>query len=94
MESVQVDIYGQVYTLKATDDPSRIRAIASFVDGRMREIEKGTGTVDPHRVAMLTVLTLADELFRVRERCDRLEAAGHAAAERLLDLTAEQKNPG
>ncbi len=57
MERVQVEIYGQVYSLKGADDPAHIRELASFVDKKMKDIEKGTGTVDPHRVAILAALT-------------------------------------
>jgi cell division protein ZapA len=87
MERVQVEIYGQVYSLKGADDPSHIRELASFVDKKMKDIEKGTGTVDPHRVAILAALTIADELHSLRERFYALETTADKAANRMLDLT-------
>jgi cell division protein ZapA len=87
MEPVQVEIYGKVYSLKGADDPSHIRELASFVDKKMRDIEKGTGTVDPHRIAILAALTIADELHSVRERYDALETAADKAVNRMLDMT-------
>jgi cell division protein ZapA (FtsZ GTPase activity inhibitor) len=53
----------------------------------MKEIQKGTGTVDPHRVAILMALTITDELYRLRERYGILEQTSQNAAGRLLDLT-------
>jgi cell division protein ZapA len=87
MERVQVEIFGQVYSIKGRDDPAYIRELAAFIDAKMKEIQKGTGTVDPHRVAILTALTITDELYRLRERYGILEQTSESAASRLLDLT-------
>ena len=87
MERVQVEIFGQVYSIKGKDDPAYIRELAAFIDAKMKEIQKGTGTVDPHRVAILTALTITDELYRLRERYGTLEKTSENAAGRLLDLT-------
>jgi cell division protein ZapA len=93
MEPVQVEIYGQVYSLKGADDPAHIRELASYVDKKMKEVEKGTGTVDPHRVAILTALTLADELHVLREKYGELETAAEKAVKRLLDITEKVRDP-
>ena len=87
MEPVQVEIYGQVYSLKGADDPAHIRELASYVDKKMKEVEKGTGTVDPHRVAILTALMIADELQALRERYGELETTADEAVGRMLDMT-------
>ncbi len=87
MESVQVNIFGQVYHIKGKDDPAYIRDLASFVDAKMNEVQKGTGTAEPHRVAILTALTISDELFRIREQQSALEAGVGNSVQRLLDLT-------
>ncbi len=89
MEHVQVEIYGQVYKIKGGDDPAHIRELAAFVDAKMKEVEKGTGTIDPLRVAILTTLTIADELYRLREQYGELETATDNAAKRLLNLTED-----
>jgi cell division protein ZapA len=87
MERIQVEIFGQVYSIKGRDDPAYIHELAAFIDAKMKEIQKGTGTVDPHRVAILTALTITDELYRLRERYGLLEKTSENAADRLLDLT-------
>jgi cell division protein ZapA len=87
VESVQVEIFGQVYTIKGEDDPSYIRDLASFIDAKMKEVQKGTGTIDPHRVAILTALTVSDELYRLRAENAALGAATEKALQRLLKLT-------
>ncbi len=88
MESVQVEIFGQIYNIKGKDDPAVVRELAAFVDAKMKEVQQGTGTGDPHRVAILTALTISDELFRLREQSAAVEKTAENAARRLLDLTA------
>ncbi len=87
MERVQVEIYGQIYSIKGADNSTHIRELADFVDAKMKEVEKGTGTVDPLRVAILATLTIADELYRLREQYGELEMTADNAAKRLLNLT-------
>jgi cell division protein ZapA len=87
MESVQVEIFGQTYSIKGKDDSAHIRELAAFVDAKMKDVQKGTGTVDPHRVAILAALTITDELYRLRERQGALEKSTENATKRLLDLT-------
>jgi cell division protein ZapA len=89
MESVQVEIFGQTYSIKGQDDPAYIRELAAFIDAKMKEVQKGTGTVDPLRVAILTALTMSDELYRLREKQGALEKTTDKAAKRLLGLTEQ-----
>jgi cell division protein ZapA len=87
MDRVQVEIFGQVYSLKGRDDPAYVQALAAFIDAKMKEVQKGTGTVDPYRVTILAALTIADELFRLREAHGVLEQSSNSVASRLLDIT-------
>ena len=92
LEPVKVEIYGQVYSLRGADDPAHIRELASYVDKKMKEVEKGTGTVDPHRLAILTALTIADELHGLQDRCGELETAAGNAVQRMLDMTEKVRD--
>lgn len=87
MESVQVEIFGQVYSIKGMAEPEHIRELAAFVDAKMKDIQKGTGTVDPHRVAILAALTITEELYRLRERSSAFEKSTEDAVRRLLKIT-------
>jgi len=87
MESIEVEIYGQVYNLKGLADPDHIRELASFVDAKMKDVQKGTGTADPHRVAILAALTITEELYHLREQYHAMKMTSEHAAQRLLELT-------
>jgi len=92
MESVQITIFGQSYSIKGKDDPAYIRELAAFIDAKMKEVQKGTGTVDPHRVAILAALTIADELYRLREQYHNLETKAENTLDRLLEVTEFNEN--
>ena len=87
MESVQVEIFGQTYSIKGATGPEHIKQLASFVDAKMREVQRGTGTIEPHRVAILTALTISEELHQVREKLRTFEVSTDKALHRLLKMT-------
>jgi len=91
MQSVQVEILGQVYSIKGMDDHAYIRELAAFCDAKMREVQKATGTSDAHRVAILAALTISDELFRLRRQYQSLEDSVERSATRLLELTGSDE---
>jgi cell division protein ZapA len=87
MGSVQVEIFGQSYNIKADADHDRIRELAAYVDAKMKTIQKGTGTVDPHRVAILAALTISDELYNLKQEHSLFAQATEKSAQRLLEIT-------
>ena len=66
--SVKIKIFDQIYTVRAEKDPEYVARLAEFVDGRMREITRGTPTVDTLRVAVLAALNIADDYFQLKEK--------------------------
>jgi cell division protein ZapA len=81
--------------LRADGDSTRLQELAQFVDSRMREVADRSSSVDTVKIAVLTALNIADELFQEREsdqdtRHKRLEEQ----AERLVLKLEEAMNPG
>lgn len=66
-QSISVDIYDQIYTLRGTD-PVYMEQLAGSVDAKMRAVSAQGGTVDSLRVAVLAALNIADELQCLRDR--------------------------
>lgn len=91
MQSVQVEILGQVYSIKGMEDHAYLRELAAFCDAKMREVQKGTGTSDAHRVAILAALTISDELFHLRQQFRALEESAERSAARLLEFTEDRE---
>ena len=70
-QSINVEIYDQVYHLRGVD-PAYIQQLAAIVDGKMRAVSAHGNTVDSLRVAVLAALNIADELATLRERYEAL----------------------
>ena len=90
-----VEIFGTGLGLRADGDAARLEELARFVDTRMREVADRSSSVDTVKIAVLTALNIADELFHEREtdqdaRQERLEEQ----AERLVSRIEEAMKPG
>ncbi|HXU82382.1 MAG TPA: cell division protein ZapA [Polyangia bacterium] len=64
---VTVQIAGQRYTLRSDADEDSVKQLASYVDGRIRDIQRQTRTADTQALATLAALQIAEELFGERE---------------------------
>ena len=80
---IPVDIGGQRYPIRTSLDAEYVARLAAYVDEKMRAASDSTPTGDPLRVAVLTALNIADELFRSRD-VNRLRSG--ALAERAQEL--------
>ncbi len=88
---VRVSILGNEYPIRSTvEDETYVRAIASYVDQKMREIEKSMQPTSPARVAILAALNIADELFA--ERKDRQQVTAKCQQKlQLFNETLDQE---
>jgi cell division protein ZapA len=91
LESIQVEIFGQTYSIKAGNDREYIRELAAIVDARMREVQKGTGTSDGYKIAILAALNIADELNRLRTQHDSFRRSTAASLDHLIELTGDSE---
>jgi cell division protein ZapA len=83
--SVTVHIAGARYALKSDDDDHVIKALAAFVDGKMREVQKTSRNPDTQAVAVLTALQIAEELFTARQQASELRKSIREKSQSLLD---------
>jgi cell division protein ZapA len=85
---IPVEIYGQRYPIRTTLDPEYVARLASYVDEKLRAAHAATPSSDSLRLAVLTALNIADELFRSRDLTDAREgelAARAGELEQMLD---------
>jgi cell division protein ZapA len=85
---IPVEICGQRYPIRTTLDAEYVGRLAAYVDERMRTAAEAAPTGDLVRLAVLTALNIADELFRCRESTDARDgelAERTEELERLLD---------
>jgi cell division protein ZapA len=83
-KSTRVQIFGSDYHVRGEADPEYIRSLAAYVDAKMHEIATDQSLVSSTKVAILTAIHIADELFQ--ERREREQSVDDVAA-RALRLT-------
>jgi cell division protein ZapA len=90
-EDVEVEIFGQTFRVAAGDaTPAYIQRLASYVDERMRAIASTTKTMPLNRMAILTALNIADDLFKLQDRYDQSSQLFSTKADHLIALVQEQ----
>ena len=79
---IEVEIYGQAFTVTSEDEAAYVRSLAAYVDRAMRQAGENSKTTVPLRVAIMAALGIADEYHKavrreeeVRQEADRLAAA-------------------
>ncbi len=85
---VRVEVFGQQYAIRSALDEHYVQELARYVTEKMCAASEATPNSDVLRLAVLTALNLAHELFRCREgeRRRTAEVSQRAAAlERLVD---------
>ncbi len=85
-ERVKIEIYDQTYHIAGDLRRAYVEKLAEYVDGKMREVARSTGTVDSVRVAVLAALAIADELHAVRQGRDESRDKLRERAEKCLKL--------
>lgn len=85
---VEVEIFGQRYVLKSDFSEERMREVAHYVDGKMREVAEGTKTVDTLHIAVLTALNIAHEYLQEKGEKEEIVQRIEEKAERLEEFIA------
>jgi cell division protein ZapA (FtsZ GTPase activity inhibitor) len=87
---VTVQIAGQKYTLRSDAGEEQVRALASFVDGLCKDVQRQTRAADTQAVAILAALRIAEELFGERAATAELKRRIREQGETLLDLLSRE----
>ncbi len=79
-KTIDVEIYGQRYAISGDADEEYIRRLAHYIDDQMRRVAEGMSTTTPSRLAVLTALNLAHQLFELEKK----RVQGEADIERRM----------
>lgn len=85
---VHVQIFGSEYRIVTDADPDRTREVARYIDRKMREVASSLSLRSVAKIAVLTAVNLADELFKAQGEDQRLARMANQKA----DLLASSMN--
>ena len=87
---VEVEIMGQVVTLRSEEEESYVRRVAGYVDEKMQEVVKTTRPIAKFNVAVMAALNIADEYHRLKDKYDTMINRLDLLSKRLsITLTEE-----
>ena len=90
-EDVEVEIFGQTFRIAAGDaTPIYIQSLAYYVDEKMRTLASATKAMPLNRMAILTALNVADDLFKLRDSYEQSARLVDAKTEQLISLVRDQ----
>jgi cell division protein ZapA len=87
---VKVEILGREYKLKSDADEEYVQELARYVNEKIEEVLKNTGTVTTLDVVILTILNIADEFFRLRNERGSIQKGIERRFENLIKLIDSQ----
>ncbi|MEF9475228.1 MAG: cell division protein ZapA [Candidatus Mariimomonas ferrooxydans] len=73
MHSVEVQILGQSYSIKTEEDEAYIKALAKYVDEKLKEIYSVAPNVNHVKAAIMAAFGIADEFFKIRMEQEKLD---------------------
>jgi cell division protein ZapA len=77
MARVEIELNGRFYAVGCEDgQENRLREIAAFVDTRMRALAGDRSNVSEPQTLVLTLLTLADQMFDLKAELARARTSG------------------
>jgi cell division protein ZapA len=67
-EGIHVSIFGVEYSIKGDVDEETTRQVAKYVHAKMTEIHENTASHDHLKIAVLSALNIAGELFELKKK--------------------------
>lgn len=83
---MKIEIYDQTYSVQADQNEESLKELAAYVDSKMRTVAESTRTVDTVKVAVLAALNIADEMFTLRQRQEKIEGPLRKRVEKCVAL--------
>jgi cell division protein ZapA len=69
---VDVEIFGEYYTLKGDSTEEQMIALAQYVNRRMKQLSSRNTRLSKAQTAVLAALNIADDLRKLQEEHDNL----------------------
>jgi cell division protein ZapA len=87
MESVRVVIFGSEYSIKGDVDVETTKKVARFVNSKMAEIHENTASRDNVKIAVLSALNIAGELFEAKDNQEKGARLISNFSDRIASIT-------
>lgn len=72
VRKVKVEIFGEVYNLRSTHPPEKIKAIKNIVNQKMDQISRQNYRLSKNQVAILAAMCIAEELLATKQEYEEM----------------------
>lgn len=83
---VEITLQGQRFVLKSDLDEASLDRIVSFANGRIDSIAVAAPGLPSHRIALLALLDMSEELFNEKRHLTDLKESIRTKSNLLLDM--------
>lgn len=80
---VRVQIFGSEYQIASHTDAEHTREVARYIDKKMREVANNLSLRSVSKIAVLTAVNLADELYKAQDEGRQMEQMAEEKAQKL-----------
>ena len=92
-KTVEIEIYGQRYTVQGEADEEQVKRIAAYVDQHMRGLAASMKTATLPKLAVLAALNITHQWFEAEQRSQQDSVDVERKAVGLLESIDEQLQP-
>ncbi|MDA8083330.1 MAG: cell division protein ZapA [Nitrospiraceae bacterium] len=86
MGSIDVTILGQKYTIKGDASEEHIKKLATYVNGKLKDVYSSAPGITPLKAAILASMNIADELHKLKEEQEHIAKNINERADVLTSL--------
>ena len=90
VQTGSIEILGQQYKIKGVADQVYLDRLAKYVDQRIRELAGHVKNATPSKLAILTAINIAHDLFQLRAQYQVTEATIEKKTKDLIESIEEQ----
>lgn len=83
---MKVEVAGQRFSLRTDAKPKYVKELAAFVTGKMEEAKKSGKIATTQTLALLAAMSIADELYQLRESQEELKREVRKRSETILQF--------
>ena len=90
MERLRVELLGSSFLLHTDEDPEYVSELVDYFKSKVQEVRGSVHTDDPLKIAILSGLLAAEELFQAKKSLSYYESPDAEAAQRIAGQLIER----
>lgn len=91
-ETVQIRLLGTTLTIRVDEEPEYITKLLDFLEAKVEETSAAVPSRDPLKIAILSALSLADELFKQKAKSSASDQESEELAKTIIDRIDQSLN--